>query len=491
VPLLAALAGQGRPATRKSPLRAFTLGLITGAVYFGGTLYWTGSLMEVYGGLNWAVAILVGLLLVAYLALYPALFALITSRLLDAFGPTSLLLAPAVWVTTEFARARLLTGFPWVLLGYSQTPVLPIAQLASLLGVYGLSALVALVNAVLACLLFARSLRARAVTASLAIGCVVATSVWGTIRLRDNSLEGDGQSIRVGIVQGNVPQDQKWDQARANAIFEHYLDLTRKAAEQGAQLVLWPESSTPFMFQEDPAGHEAVVQLARETHIYILVGSDEIDHSRPATYYNAAFLVGPDGRTLATYRKIHLVPFGEYVPLKRLLFFVGPLVQQVGGFSAGHEAVLMPYGSHPFATAICYEIVYPELVRQFVLGGSQLITTITNDAWFGRSSAAYQHFEQASLRAIEEGRYLVRSANTGISGFVDPYGRVLARSRLFESAVIVREVRARTGLTVYARIGDVAAYLSMLLTAAALMAAVVSGRRSAAYVPAARFRGGS
>src|SRR5205814_8954999 len=144
-------------------------------------------------------------------------------------------------------------------------------------------------------------------------------------------------------------------------------------------------------------------------------------------------------------------------PLKRLLFFAAPLVEAVSDFSAGEEAQLLPFDGHRISTAICYEIVYPDLVRQFVSGGSELLTTSTNDAWFGKTSAPYQHFEQASMRAIEEGRYLIRSANTGISGIVDPYGHVVAETRIFEAAVVVGDARYLQSLTFYARHGAVCA----------------------------------
>jgi apolipoprotein N-acyltransferase len=176
---------------------------------------------------------------------------------------------------------------------------------------------------------------------------------------------------------------------------------------------------------------------------------------------------------------MHLVPFGEYVPLKRLLFFVDPLVEAVSDFTPGREPVLLPVAGHQASTAICYEVIYPRLMRSFVQRGSELLTTITNDAWYGWSSAAYQHFEQAAMRAIEEGRFLARAANTGVSGFVDPYGRVLERTRLFETAVLVRELRFTQARTLYSRIGDLAAYVCLALTLAAIGAAASSARRSA------------
>jgi apolipoprotein N-acyltransferase len=166
---------------------------------------------------------------------------------------------------------------------------------------------------------------------------------------------------------------------------------------------------------------------------------------------------------------MHLVPFGEYVPLKDLLFFAGPLVEAVGPFSPGTDPTLLSIDGHPTSVAICYEVVYPALVRRFVNRGSELLTTITNDAWFGRTSAPYQHFAQASMRAIEEGRYLVRSANTGISGIVDPYGRVVEQTDIFQAAVLVGEARFLRTSTFYSRHGDILAYASVLVTAAALV----------------------
>jgi apolipoprotein N-acyltransferase len=210
----------------------------------------------------------------------------------------------------------------------------------------------------------------------------------------------------------------------------------------------------------------------------MLFGSDQFvrgANGAPTTFYNSAFLVRPDGTTGGVYQKMHLVPFGEYVPAQKLLFFAAPLVQAVSDFSAGTEAVLLPVGDHLVSTAICYEVVYPDLVRRFVAGGSEMLTTITNDAWFGPTSAPYQHFEQASMRAIEEGRYMVRAANTGISGIVDPYGRVLAVTGIFQSAVTVGQIRFLRTMTIYARIGDVFAYACALVTA--LMLALSRRRR--------------
>jgi apolipoprotein N-acyltransferase len=433
--------------------------------------------MQMYGNLAWPLAAGVALLLVAYLALYPALFALVVGKLYDWLGLKSIALVPAVWVTTEFGRGYLLTGFPWVLLGYSQERLLPIAQFASLFGVFGVSGLVAGVNAALACFVVARTTRPRVVAVIAAVVAVAGVAAWGQARLNGNRLTREGELLRVALIQGNIAQNEKWDAARARAIFQRYLTLSREAAARGATLLIWPESSTPFDFEEDPVGAAAIRQVAIDTRTYLLIGSDQVERGPAPRYYNAAFLVGPDGRTLGVYRKMHLVPFGEYIPLKRLLFFAAPLVENVADFSPGTESVLLPVNGAQVSTSICYEVVYPDLVRRFVLGGARLLTTITNDAWYGWSSAAYQHFEQAAMRAIESGRYLARSANTGISGIVDPYGRVLAKTPMFETEVVIGEVRLLSTLTLYTRIGDVFAHASIAMTLLGLVAGSRAARR--------------
>jgi apolipoprotein N-acyltransferase len=462
--------------------RAFLLGLTTGVVYFTGTLYWITRVMVVYGGLQTWVAVLVNALLIAYLALFPAVFALVVRHSVTRLGSTALLASPLVWVATELGRAHLFSGFPWVLLGYSQAGVLPIAQLASLAGVYGVSALVAGGSACVAAVLMSPAERTgsrsqisnqagRYAPLLVLLALIAVIAGWGRFRIARGELTRAGEQVRVGLVQGNVDQAEKWDPARAAAIFQSYLSMTRQAVDGGAAIVLWPESSTPFHFAEQPEQAARVRALARDAKVPILIGSDEIERGVPTRYYNSAFLLRPDGTDAGVYRKMHLVPFGEYVPLKRVLFFAAPLVEAAGDFSPGDSAVLLPNDGHLISAAICYEIVYPDLVRRFVVAGSELLTTITNDAWFGTTSAPYQHFAQASMRAIENGRYLVRAANTGISGVVDPYGRIVARSELYEPAVIVSDARYLRASTFYVRTGDGFAYVSVVATLAMLVVA--------------------
>ncbi len=456
-------------------MRAFALGLMTGIVYFIGTIYWTSTVVATFGQLPIAIAVLAMVLLAGYLALFPALAAVVTSRLITRAGAPALFFAPAAWVATEFGRGYLFGGFPWVPLGNSQVTVLPVAQLASVLGVYGLTGLVVFVNAAIAFALLTPG-RARVKAIGAAVIVLAATGAWGTWRVAEDGLTRSGTPLRLALIQGNIAQEDKWDPAEARRIFTTYVAMTRDAVRRGAQFVIWPESSTPFSFEDDAQG-EIVRELARETGVPILFGSDQTVRGAVPRHYNAAFLLAADGRTAAVYRKIQLVPFGEFVPFGDWLSFFPPLVQTLAGFAPftpGDSMVLLPIGPHLASTAICYEVVYPSLVREAVNGGSQLLTTITNDAWYGHSSAPYQHFALASMRAIEQGRYLARAANTGISGVVDPYGRIVRASAIFEQVGLVEDVRLLTHRTIYSSVGDVIAYVAIALTAAALLAV---GRR--------------
>jgi apolipoprotein N-acyltransferase len=465
VPLYVALSGWSRAGLRGvSAWRGFRLGLATGAVHFTGTLYWTSNTVATFGGLPWAVAIPVAGLLVLYMALYPALASAATGVVVHRFGAGGLVIAaPAIWVATEYARAYAFGGFPWIPLGNAVVSLLPVAQLASITGVYGLSWLLAVLHACIALVAIGTG-RARVLAGVTGLVLLTTTSVWGAVRMQDNRLTTGGEAITVGLIQGNVPQGQKWDPAHASTIFERYLSMSRDAVAAGARWLLWPESATPFFFDEDPRAAAEVRRLVREEGAVLLFGTDEVERGSPTRLYNSAFMLDRAGDTAAVYRKIHLVPFGEYVPFANLLTFVGPLVESVASFSPGERVTMLPVGEHMASTAICYEVVYPHLIRRAILNGSELLTTITNDAWYGESSAAFQHFELARMRAIEQGRYLARAANTGISGIVDPYGRVVARTALFETTTVIGQVRFQQARTVYATIGDLPAQLAVFLS---------------------------
>jgi apolipoprotein N-acyltransferase len=431
--------------------------------------------MTTFGGLSTITAVFAAFLLVAYLSLFPAAFAVLLTRSRRAFGGSALALAAPIWVTTELGRQYIWDGFPWELLGYSQVTVLPVAQIASAIGVYGLSALLAFAAAAVAAPLVLTG-RGKLLYPVAAVVLIGGCAVWGQLRLQASTLLTAGDPVRVAVVQGNIEQEDKWNPELRDAITDRYLAMTRQALAAGATFVMWPESSTPFYFERDLIRGAAIRRLATEAGVTLLIGSDQVEPVKATTpdqrpdsrYYNAAFLIRPDGQVGAVYRKMQLVPFGEYVPLQNLLFFVGPIVEAVSAFTPGEDPVLLPIGDHMVSTAICYEVIFPSLIRRFVQNGSELLTTITNDAWYGRSSAAYQHWDQAAMRAIEQGRYLARAANTGISGFVDPYGRVMEKTDLFHEAILIGDLRFLKSRTIYSQTGDLIAWLSLMVTVAAL-----------------------
>ncbi|MGC4082974.1 MAG: apolipoprotein N-acyltransferase [Vicinamibacterales bacterium] len=269
---------------------SFLKGLLTGVVYFTGTLYWISNVMAMYGDMSVVVAVLINALLIAYLALFPALFALVLRRFSMVLGPRSLALAPFAWVATELGRMYIMTGFPWVLLGYSQVTFVPVAQFASLFGVFGLSGLIASVSAALAYTTVRGRLDTATTGRAASVGpyvplaativLVVIVGAWGAIRVSRGDLTRDGDAVTVGLVQGNVDQADKWNPTRASSIFRQYLDMTRNAIGRGAQMVLWPESSTPFFLEEDRAGAEQIRAIARQARVPILLGSDQIESNR-------------------------------------------------------------------------------------------------------------------------------------------------------------------------------------------------------------------
>jgi apolipoprotein N-acyltransferase len=471
VPLLAGVAGC-------PPARALLRGFVCGAVFFSALLYWVAGVMTAYGGLPWVAAIPLFLLLVAYLALYPALFAAAVAAAWRRRGALALAASPFLWVALEIVRARLLTGFPWGLLGYSQTANLPLLQTAALGGVYLVSFLVLGVNAALAILALRWRDTARPpdrpalAAAGILLGLAVAAHGWGWIVLGRAPGGAAGEPVPAAAVQANVPQERKWDEASGGVILDDLDRLTRRAAADGARLVVWPESSSPFAIRLPARGgadgrepmvapHDAYLGrlrgLAAETGTVLLVGTVDyrvMDGRLRAT--NSAALVTPGRGLTAVYDKIHLVPFGEYVPMPRILFFVDRLAGgTIADFAPGRggRPLVTPWGGA--AVFICYEAIFPELVRRLAPEEAVFLINITNDAWFGRSSAPAQHLAMAVVRAVETGRDLLRAANTGISAVVDPRGRVVARAGIGEQAVLHGALTPRRGRTPYARTGDV------------------------------------
>ncbi|MFO7713241.1 apolipoprotein N-acyltransferase [Desulfosarcina sp.] len=459
-----------------NPKDAFRFGMITGLVHYLTLLYWVVITMRTYGYLPWWQCVSLLVLLAAYLALYPGLFALAIARMCTKPG-LLILLAPVFWVALEYMRAILMTGFPWGLIGYSQFNRLHIIQISDMFGVYGISFLVVLCNAaVYVLLLFAAQKKWRGhpvakrqvITAALLpIILMGACLGYGSMRIgATDQAAAQAASFRVALIQGNIDQARKWDPAFQISTTKKYIDLTLSAAAHEPDLVVWPETATPFYFEASPKLTRLVIDAIREAGVHLLVGSPSVQ-GQPGSqaYFNSAYMVAPDGGVTGRYDKVHLVPFGEYVPLKHLLSFVGKMVAQVGDFSVGERGRTLAWGDDnpAIGVQICFEIIFPGLSRSLVKNGAGVLVNLTNDAWFGKSSAAYQHLSMAVFRAVENRRSLVRCANTGISAFVDPAGRILVYTALFEDAVVARTVPVLFEKTVYTQIGDVLPLVCLIL----------------------------
>lgn len=452
---------------------AFRRGYVAGAISSAGLVYWTEAVVVQFGGLPLVVGLVVMTLLCLALALFPSLFAWMVWRWVRRFGAPALLLAPLAWVATEILRAHTLFRFSWCLLGYSQHPNVAFIQVARYGAVYAVSLVVAASSAVLAFLAVARSPQARAGAASGLAILVWAVGMHGSWVL-GQPIPSSGR-VRVGLVQASIRQDEKWDPARAWDNIDRHVALTQSAAARGARFVVWPESAVPFYFDDTPGLASQLQQLAQAHRLHLLFGNDDRQPREPRgfRYFVGAKMLDPTGELVLRYHKLRLVPFGEYVPMQPLLTLGGryaaKLVDQVADFTPGSEHVLGRVEGHPVGATICYEAIFPDLVRGFAQGGAEMLVNITNDGWYGRSSAPYQHLAMASFRAVENGKYLVRAANTGISAVVDPRGRVLESTPLFEATVLVRDVPFVPGTTFYARHGDVLAWtcfaLAVLLTA--------------------------
>jgi apolipoprotein N-acyltransferase len=468
VPLLVALDGA-------SGGRAARLGYLSGAVSAIGLLYWTAFVVFQYGGgMPRLVAVLITLALCFAFAVFPLVFGWATGRLTTAFGSAGLLGAPFVWVATEYLRVHTFFEFPWCLLGYTQQPFTPVIQIASVTAVYGVSFILVLSSALIALAIVAPQ---RRVAALAGLAALVAVS-WGLGSLAMSRPLPETGRVTVGLVQGGIRQEDKWLPENAWSNVGRHLELTREAARRGARLVVWPESAVPFLYDEEPALAEQLQELVRRDSLFLYFGNDDREPSPPphGRIFVGAKLLDPNGEITARYRKMHLVPFGEYVPLQWIFTLggrvVAKVVQEVSDFTPGSQPVTGDVLGHKIGGYICYEAIFPDLVRRFPAQGAELLVNITNDAWYGTTSAPYQHLAMAAFRAVENRRYMVRAANTGVTAVIDPWGRILEPTKLFDRAVLVREVPFVSETSFYTRHGDWFAYICSAM-ALALVAATL------------------
>lgn len=441
------------------------LGFVFGLLHYLAMVYWTVHTMHHYGNLPIVQATGVLILLAGVLAFFTAAFGGILAWF--RLKPQHFLIAaPVLWICLEFLRTWLFTGFPWELLGYSQYRYLWIIQFSDLFGVYGVSGLIVFSNAVLAMALLNRlelpwkravpSKMLITVAGSFLMVAVLSVVIYGVVRIHSiDDVAASSEKIRVAVIQGNINQAQKWDSRFQVRTTVKYRDLSMPSSVGDADLVVWPETATPFFFLHDEVPTNMVMEGIKSTSAHFIIGSPSYTTGKESyIYHNSAYLISPQGGIKGKYDKVHLVPFGEYVPLKKWLPFINKMVAQVGDFKPGRQGSTLSWENKSAGMLICYEIIFPELARSMVQNGANLLVNITNDAWFDRTSAAYQHFSMAVFRSVENRRYLARAANTGISGFVDPCGRIVSPTPLFQKAAVNETISLLEVRSLYSRWGE-------------------------------------
>ncbi|HEY7652189.1 MAG TPA: apolipoprotein N-acyltransferase [Methylomirabilota bacterium] len=439
-------------AVTRAPRAALADGWLAGTVFYLVLLRWLDHTFLHYSAIPWPVTWLPIVALAAYCGLYAGLVAAGTAWLGARLGAgVALALAPPLWVAGEWLRGHLMGGFPWGLLGYSQQAQLPVIQIAELGGVYAVSLVIVAVNAALAGLSVLGPRRAwpGVVAGFVLLGAALG---FGVQALARESAAGGG-SVEIAVIQPSIEQTIKWDPARHAQILDIYERLTREAARSKPAVVLWPETATTIFLRGDPALLERLRRLSEDIGVPLLVGSIDRRDGPRGQFLNSAFFLTGQGIT-AKYDKIHLVPFGEYVPLAGLLGFIKGWAEFISEFGEGDAETIVPLPGAPFGTVICYEVIFPELFRGFVVRGASFMANITNDAWFGETSGPWQHLGTVSLRAVEHRVAIARAANTGISAFVEPTGRVGPMLPLLERGVLHRSIPLRARATLYTRLGD-------------------------------------
>jgi len=445
---------------RGSVKDAVLAGFLCGFLHFIVLLYWIIIVLGKYGGLPWFISLLALLALALYMTFYLLLFVVAAKYIIPSFSAGWVVwLLPTLWVGLDWLRGILFTGLPWMDLGYAFYRVPLLIQIADLVGHHGLTFLAVFFNVFVLLLCSGNKKNgSRSILLISALVLFTGIGLYSTLRLRnlDKKMAG-AQHVVVGIVQGNIEQDRKWSPAQKKATVTEYLAATESlSAQKKPDFVVWPETALPFFPPVSPYMF-ALRQGLKKENIALLTGAPWYEiiggKNRKIRSYNSALLLRPDGRLAGKYYKNHLVPFGEYVPLKRFLSFLGPLVESVGDFSPGRVETPLVWEDAKIGVLICFESVFPELTRSWVKAGANILVNLTNDAWYGKSSAPYQSLAMAVFRAVESRRSLVRSANTGISVFVDPSGRIFARSRLFTVWSKAREMVLSGEVTFWVQYG--------------------------------------
>ena len=450
--------------------KAMQLGFITGVVGYTGIIYWIAYVVVNYGYLPVYLGIIIMLLLACYLSIYFALFAagiVYFKKKIPLY-----IIAPVFWICLEYCKSQLLTGFPWENLGYSQYLNLYLIQFADILGVFGLAFLIILVNVSLFEVIIKRSKREYIIAAVVAL-VLISVYIYGILRVNyiDELLQNPlTTSMEVSLIQGNIDQSIKWNENYQKETLNIYEDVTMKNIPASGGLIVWPETAVPFNFQDENDLHRQIVNLAIKTKSDFIFGSmSYLRRSHNVDFYNSAYLLSPQGKVKGKYNKVHLVPYGEYVPLRNVFPFIQGLTAGIGDFSTGNGYFPLSLADRKIGVLICYEAILPFAARMYKNESAELLVNITNDAWFGSTSAPYQHLSMTIFRAVETRLYLVRAANTGISAIVDPRGHIESQTNIFQKDSLKGKVKFLNIPTFYAKHGDILVYVCFMISIICLL----------------------
>jgi len=419
---------------------------IWGALFYLASLYWLPGTIMRYGECGYFPAVLAYLGLSFYLSLYFGLWGLLIYFLREKSLPWCVCFSIPL-VALEFLRTHLLSGFPWLLIAYSQVSFLFLIQIANITGVWGVSFIVAWISGVIASLLESFSFRSLLLLLLPVFAVIYGAYCMGVTK-------AEKEKLKITVVQPNIPAYIKLEKEKAEAQLDLLSDFLERSCPK-ADLVIFPESSFPYYLFQDTLYTSQFLDTMNKGFCYVLIGSNHAVFKRDGIYYhNRAYLISPKGLSIDCYDKVHLVPFGEYVPLGKFFPFLYALSGYRHGFIPGEKIKPLKFKDTSFGITICYEAIFPSIFRFQVKKGATFLVNITNDAWFGKSLAPYQHLSAAIFRAVENERWLVRSANTGISVFINPNGKLTKKSSLFKEAVLIQEIKLYRHLTLYAQLGD-------------------------------------
>lgn len=442
VPLLASL-------KQNRLYQNFLAGLLAGIVGYLGTVYWVVVAMNRYGGLDFISSVLIMLLLVLYMSFYTGVFCYSITFLEEKFYIPLYLSSPFVWVILEYIRGFLMTGFPWALLAYSQHNFLPFIQVVSITGIYFISFIVVAFNCIFYYIWTKKKIPILYILITIIL--FLSSIVYGYMRLKGDNNSLSGERVAVAVIQGNISQDMKWDEHYKAKTVTKYYQMTLDNGK-GSSLVIWPETAIPFAINTARNIERTLKSLTVSLDADLLFGTVHMENGD--IFYNSAYLIDKEGRISGIYNKVHLVPFGEYTPLVDYIPFLSKITAVGGGFAAGRTHMPIHSSFGDIGVLICYEGIFPGISLDTVRKGAQVLVNLTNDAWYDRTSAPYQHLSFYVFRAIETERYVIRAANTGISAIIDTRGRIRAETGIFKDAVLKGDFLLSNSRTFYVRYGD-------------------------------------